>query len=71
MKATLEKLPNGQVTWIPQEGDRYLATGVDRDGRRFRIEHSNWRFIDAINVWQGNKWLLRGNKRYRIQSVFN
>lgn len=61
----------GRITWTHRAGDRYAATGVLRNGRRFRIVSASWRYINRINVWQGSKWLLRDGRRYRLQSVSN
>lgn len=62
---------NGTVTWTQQDGDTYLVTGVDRSGRRFRRVCSSWREASCINVWRGSRWLLRGGRRFRINTVNN
>lgn len=50
----------------------FVATGVDRRGKRFRITSDNWLYIAGVNVWRGNKWgILPTGKRKLIQSVFN
>jgi hypothetical protein len=75
---SLEELPSpiyknerGQNTWVHLQGDTYQVTGVDRNGKRFRITTDTWRHASGINLWRGTKWLVRGNKRFKIQSVFN
>jgi hypothetical protein len=60
-----------RVTWDERPGDRYIVTGIDRSGRRFRKEFSSWFFASCTNVWRGTKWLLRDGKRWRIKSVSN
>ncbi len=65
------QIVNGHATWQHQEGDKYLAAGKDRNGKRFRHENSRWVWIAGINVWNGNKYLVRDGKRYKIQSVAN
>lgn len=65
------QIVNGLATWQHQEGDKYLATGKDRNGKRFRRENEKWVWIAGINVWNGNKYLVRDGKRYKIQSVTN
>jgi hypothetical protein len=67
----LTKTENGQVTWIHQENDEYLVTGRLTNGRRFRVSTKNWTYAKAINVYRGNKWLIRNGKRYKIQSIYN
>jgi hypothetical protein len=74
----LEELPSpiyknekGQNTWVSIQGDTYLVTGVDREGKRFRIATDTWQHACGINLWRGTKWLVRDKKRFKIQSVFN
>ncbi len=67
----LTKNKDGTVTWDSLPGDGYLATGVTRDGKRFRTYSVDYRFIRCINLWRGTKWLLRNGKRYKLQSVYN
>ena len=62
---------NGSATWTHQDGDKYLATGVDRNGRRFRKESDQWFYIRCINLWRGTKWLVRNGRRHRICAVYN
>lgn len=57
--------------WDSKHGDTYLVTGVDREGKRFKLSYHNWMFAKQINVWRGSKWLVRDGKRYLIQSVNN
>jgi hypothetical protein len=72
MSKVLEKERNGTaVSWKPQPGDRYDVTGVDRYGRRFSMRFQSWFHAKCINLWRGNKWLVRNGKRYRIQSISN
>jgi len=52
-------------------GDTFLVTGKDRSGKRFRRVFSSWRQALAINLWQGNVWLVRNGKRKLIQSTLN
>lgn len=58
-------------TWTQHAGDRYLATGTDRAGKRFRITSASWLHIAGINIWRGKKWLVRDGKRHLIQTIFN
>ena len=60
---------NGE--WIHQEGDQYVVIGVDRNNQRFTRTSDSWFYINGINVWKGNKWLLRKGKKYLIQSITN
>lgn len=64
-------IENGQKVWTGQEGDKYLVTGRTTDGKKFRSVYSTWRFANGINLYRGNKWLLRGGKRFLICSVYN
>lgn len=68
----LEINKNGEVTWSHQHGDLYVVTGVDRNGKRLKARTFNsWLHARCINLYRGNKWLLRDGRRYRIQSVWN
>jgi hypothetical protein len=59
------------MKWISRKGDRYVITGVGVNGKRFRVETSNWYHANGHNVWRGNIWLLRDGKRTRIKSYYN
>jgi hypothetical protein len=59
------------TTWTHQAGDRYVVTGVTRDGQRFRQEWTNPMHALMINLWQGSVWLVRDGKRRLIKRVFN
>jgi hypothetical protein len=61
----------GQKSWTHIQGDQYVATGIDRNGKRFRRVSSNWMYISGINTWKGSKWLVRGGKRFLIQRIEN
>ncbi len=62
---------NGKAVWTHIPGDKYLVTGVDRNGRRFRQVWSAWQQASGINLWRGTKWLLRNGKRHRISTTTN
>lgn len=70
MNAIFSKTRNG-VTWVGRQDDKYLVTGIDRNGKKFRLIFGNWMHANAINLYRGNKWLLRGSKRYLITRIFN
>lgn len=62
----------GNKTWIHQDGDVYVATGVDTKGKRFpAIRYRYWSMMHGINLYRGSKWLERDGKRYLIQRVWN
>jgi hypothetical protein len=62
----------GQAHWTHQEGDRYVCTGTDRRGKRMKpVYTQDWFHAMCINLYCGNKWLIRDGKRYRIVSVVN
>lgn len=62
---------NGLKCWQARSTDSYLATGRDRSGKRFSIMSARWSHCSCINVWRGNKWLIRDGKRHHIQSIQN
>ena len=50
----------------------YHITGVDRNGKRFKIVTSNPIHAAGINVWRGTKWIVDENgKRKVLQRIYN
>ncbi len=49
----------------------YHVTGVDRQGKRFRIETSNGMHAMMVNLWRGSVWQVTGGKRKLIKRVYN
>ena len=50
----------------------FLITGVDREGKRFRITTSSYKQACMYNIWQGNVWaLLKNDKRKLLKRVIN
>ena len=59
-----------QREWDSEPGDKFLVTGVTRDGKRFpAIETVDWWNAKHINLYRGTKWLVRNGKRYKIAEV--
>jgi len=67
----ITKNTDGTIAWDSMQGDRFLATGVDRYGKRFRTSSVDFKYIRCINLWRGTKWLVRNGKRYKLYSVYN
>jgi len=59
------------ITWKHKEGDYYLITGKTTDGRKFRLTYPTWYMASGINLYNGHKWLVRGNKRILLETVSN
>jgi hypothetical protein len=53
------------------QGDVYHVTGVDREGKRFKIVTKDWNYAANINLWRGSRWLVRAGKRWLINRVYN
>lgn len=70
MKNPIEII-KGQANWVQERGDKYVATGIDRRGKRFQRVSPNWGYISAINIYRGSFWLQRGESRFLIMRVFN
>lgn len=62
---------DGVASWTQQKGDLYKVTGVDRYGKRFSVTYESWSMARMINVWQGNKWLVRNGCKFRLQEIYN
>lgn len=61
-----------RVSWVHQEGDKYLVTGRYPNSRkRIRLEYENYRWAFGINLHTGNRWLVRGGKRRLLSTVTN
>jgi hypothetical protein len=71
MKEAIIRHPNGSIEWTPMTGDSYLVTGVDIEGRRFRMTCQTWSHARCINLWCGSKWLVRNGRRHLILRVSN
>jgi hypothetical protein len=58
-----------------QEGGqlvRYVITGVDTKGKRFRMYTSTLFYADCINLWRGSVWEEDDNgKRRLLKRVYN
>lgn len=62
---------SGRITWIHRPGDRYVVTGVDRNGRRFRQTYGSWLHAYSINLYRGSRWLERPGHRKLISRISN
>lgn len=49
--------------------DRFIITGRQVCGRRFRIITTNPRHAFGINLWNGSIWLERDGRRMLLQRV--
>lgn len=58
-------------TNIHRNGDRYIVTGMDRDGRRFRRTFDLPQWALGINLWRGSVWQERNGKRRLLKRVTN
>jgi hypothetical protein len=54
---------------------RFIVTGVDRDGKRFRLAYgqNGARTAWSINLWKGTVWGVRvtDGKREKLKTVLN
>lgn len=61
----MNNIPIGQIK-------TFLVTGIDRNGKRFKIESSSYEYVCMINLWNGSVWaVLENNKRKRLKRVIN
>jgi len=68
MTSPIERTGNS-VSWVAKDGDKYVVTGVDTEGKRFSLTYRDWWTASCINLHRGNRWLLRNGKRWLINSV--
>lgn len=59
----------GRKSWSSMQGDKYHVTGVDQDGKRFKLVYDKWAWAAGVNLWRGSKWLVRGGRRWLIERV--
>ena len=71
MKRTPFTIENGKKVWQHKAGDYYAVTGVTARGKRFSVQCSSWGRARGVNVYRGNRWLVRDGKRWLIQSINN
>lgn len=72
MKRVITTDDNGFKVWDTAHVKRYEVTGVDRNGKRFKIVTGAWQHAAGINLWRGSKWLVRHDgKRELIQRTVN
>ena len=50
---------------------KYIVTGVDMYGRRYKKESSNFLYINMINIYRGSIWKKENNKRTLIKRIYN
>lgn len=61
----MSNIPIGQIK-------TFLVTGIDRNGKRFKIESSSYEYACMINLWNGSVWaVLENNKRKLLKRVIN
>lgn len=67
--AVITKETDGIVSWVHRHGDKYRVTGVNSQGKRVSLTSGNWDHIRSVNVIKGTRWLLRNNRRHKLQSI--
>lgn len=66
--------PNGgmpahyRINILDEVAPRYLITGKDRSGKRFRIATD---IPQHYNIWQGTLWEIKEGKRKKIKTYYN
>jgi hypothetical protein len=66
----ITKRDDGSAYWDKEPGDSYLVTGEDCNGKRFRRVCPTFGAARCINVYKGNRWLVRGGKRFLIERLW-
>ncbi len=66
------KLITGQKTVKYPEFSSFAVTGIDRNGRRFKMESENYFYLRSVNVWQGTLWGVRKDgSRKALRKYYN
>ena len=69
--------PPVNLTFAPQTpmtvpAVRYVITGTDCRGRRFKVSIENYHQASYYNIWRGNLWEIQEDgHRKRIRSWYN
>jgi hypothetical protein len=51
---------------------KYKVTGVDKNGKRFKIETNSRIYAFGINLWRGSVWGLQENNKWKLlERIFN
>jgi len=51
---------------------RWKVTGIDREGKRFRIVTSSAVYATGINLWRGTVWRMDARGIWRVfRRVYN
>lgn len=50
---------------------KYVVTGVDRQGKRFKLTYSNCLYAMSINLWRGSVWQETNGTRKLLKRVYN
>lgn len=58
-----------RVYWNETAGDSYAVTGVSPSGERVKITSPSWHALRGIELLKGTRWLVRANKRWKINSI--
>jgi hypothetical protein len=50
----------------------YKVTGVDKNGKRFKIETDSRMYAFGINLWNGSVWELQKDDKWKLlRRVYN
>ena len=60
------QITNGQASWFHNDQTKYVATGVDVDGKRFSTTFSSWPHVNGINLYRGSKWIEREKDKHSV-----
>ena len=50
---------------------KYIVTGVDTGGKRFKLVYSDLFWAMGINLWRGSVWKEINGKRTLLKRVYN
>lgn len=63
---------NGVTSWDAGDFVEYHVTGVDTNGKRFKIVTTDWNHARGINLYRGNKWGVKPDgTRMKLTEVYN
>ena len=50
---------------------QYLVIGRMVQGGKFRLVHSNWHYVNSLNLYEGRIWMVQNGHRQLVKRITN